>query len=127
MAGDGNGGNPGRTLHFSPGPEQTGDFARDVSAQLAGDDAPMVRVTAAWSGDRIGLEWVAAAGTCRMYFSAAEARSVAAELLASADEAEGLARLEAELAPAIAELNAATQALVADLHGMPAPDPESTP
>ena len=103
----------GGPLNFQPQPSQPG-IARSVSAFLPGGidkdgmRPPLVIVTAALGHDRVGLEWITDMVAYPMYFTAAQARSVAAELLASADEVDDLARLEAEVAPAIAELEKGT-------------------
>lgn len=81
--------------------------SRVVSAPLGHGAFPLVRIAVARWGDGISLEWVTDPRNWRRFvFSAAQARSVAAELLASAEESEhqaqGHEELNAALAPALA-------------------------
>ena len=104
----------GQFLDFASIPPQPG-MARGVSAFVPGGPAdggqpgPLLRITAALGYDRVGLEWITDKAAHGMHFTAAQARTVAGELLASADEIDGLARLAAELAPAGATLAADPQ------------------
>lgn len=91
-------------LIFKPAEPLWPGYAREACAFMPGVRdkdgclSTLVTVTAALGIDRVGLSWVDDKETHCMHFTAEQARSVAAELLASADEID----LDAELAPAIA-------------------------
>ena len=93
----------GPALHFATCALRPG-VARCVSAFVPGDGRPLVRVEAALGRDRITLSWLTDEKMAGMHFTAGQARAVAAELIASAEEIEGLASLEAEIGLCIPSL-----------------------
>ncbi|WP_326538610.1 hypothetical protein [Pseudorhodoferax sp.] len=72
-------------LHFTPRPDA--HSARSASATLP--SGQMVHVTATPPGDCIALSLTGTTCASTLYFSAAQVRSIAAELLACAEAIEG--------------------------------------
>lgn len=91
------------------------NHSRVVCALLGVGDSHLVRIAAARWADSITLEWSTDPKTShRLDLSAAQARCVAAELLASAEEIDAQARIDAELNESL------TLACLADLAALDA-------